>query len=372
VPRFSRCGGAQAGGGADYERATDPWLTFAADGTVFLVALVFDSGSARNAMLASRSTDGGVTWGEPAVLRADADLDVFNDKDTITADPVDPGRVYAVWDRLTGQTQPTVPVATGPIWFARTTDGAWEPARAIFDPGMDAQTIGNVIVVLPDGALVDVFDLIGHATSTAPDDVVAVIRSTDHGLTWSAPTVVAAMRATGVQDPSNHVFVRSGLSLAQAAVDRATGALYVVWQGTPPGGDRDAILVVSSLDGGGSWSMPAVVSGAPEAAAFTPSVAVAADGTVGVMYYDLRDARRGDAGGFRVTPWLATSRDRGVTWSDEALSLPFDLRPALLQDAYFLGDYQGLVAAGGGFIPLFAAATAAEGDRTSVFVRPAR
>jgi hypothetical protein len=41
----------------------------------------------------------------------------------------------------------------GATWFSRTTDGGqtWEPARPIFDPGGNSQTIGNQIVVLPDG-----------------------------------------------------------------------------------------------------------------------------------------------------------------------------------------------------------------------------
>lgn len=371
TPRFGRCGGGTAENGADYERATDPWVAFAADGTVFQLALVFDATSPRNAVVASRSSDGGVTWSDPAVLRADDDPDVFNDKGAITADPADPGRLYAVWDRLTGQTQPTLPVDTGPTWFARTTDGVWEPARAIFDPGMDAQTIGNVIAVSPDGALVNVFDLITHASSTTPGNMLAVIRSADHGLTWSDAAVIAPMRGVGVIDPTNHVFVRSGTDLPQVAVDRTSGALYIVWQDAPAGSGLDQVMLVSSVDGGESWSAPSVVNGALDAPAFTPSVAVAADGTVGVTYYDTRDARRGDPDSFRVTPHLARSRDRGVTWSEEALSLPFDLRPALLQRAYFLGDYQGLVAVGNGFVPFFAAATPDDGDRTDVFVRPA-
>jgi hypothetical protein len=373
TPPIGRCAGGTAAGG-DYQRATDPWLTFAADGTVFLSALVFDATTPRNAMLASRSTDGGASWSDPAVLGADDDPDIFNDKDAITADPADPGRVYAVWDRLTGQTHPTQPVGTGPTWFARTTDGVWEPARAIFDPGIDAQTIGNVIAALPDGTLVDVFDLITQTSSTTPSSMLAVIRSEDHGLTWSAATVIAPMREVGVQDPSNHVFIRSGADLPQIAVDRASGALYVVWQDAPAvgavgaAGTVDAVMLVSSLDGGVSWSAPVVVNGARDAPAFTPSVAVAADGMVGVTYFDLRNARPGDADALRVTPWLATSRDRGATWSDEALSAPFDLRPALLQSAYFLGDYQGLVAVGNAFVAFFAAAVADEDDRTDVFV----
>jgi hypothetical protein len=367
TPRVGRCAGGTAAG-SDYQRATDPWVTFAADGTVFLSAQVFDATTARNAMLASRSTDGGASWSDPAVLRADDDPDVFNDKDSITADPADPGRVYAVWDRVTGQTHPTEPIGTGPTWFARTTDGSWEPARAVFDPGVDAQTIGNVVVVLPGGTLVDVFHLITQNSSTTPVSMLAVIRSEDHGLTWSTATAIAPMRGVGVQDPSNHVFIRSGADLPQIAVDRASGALYIVWQDAPADGAVDEVMLVGSLDGGVSWSAPVVVNGARDAPAFTPSVAVAADGTVGVTYFDLRNARPGDADALRVTPWLATSRDRGATWSDEALSSPFDLRPALLDSAYFLGDYQGLVAVGNAFVPFFAAANADQDDRTDVFV----
>lgn len=372
TPRIGRCGGGTAENGGDYDRVSDPWVTITAGGTVFQVALVFDAASPRHAVIASRSSDGGVTWSDPEVLRADDDPEVFNDKESITADPADPGRVYAVWDRLTGQTRPTEPVGTGPTWFTRTTDGTWEPARAIFDPGIDAQTIGNVIAALPDGTLIDVFDLIAQASSTTPIHTLAAIRSVDHGLTWSDAAVIAPMRGIGVQDPNNHVFIRSGADLPQVAVDRATGVLYIAWQDAPAGAALDAVMLVSSIDGGVSWSAPAVVNGAPGVPAFTPSVAVAADGTVGVTYYDLRDARRGDPDAFRVTPWLATSHDRGVTWSDEALSLPFDLRPALLLSAYFLGDYQGLAAVGDAFVPFFAAATQDGDDRTDVFVRAPR
>lgn len=371
TPGVGRCSGG-TGAAAGYERASDPWLTFAADGTVYLTALVFDTASARNAVVASQSSDGGITWSEPAVLRADDDPAVFNDKESITADPADASRVYAVWDRLTGQTEPTQPVGTGPAWFARTVGGIWQPARPIYDPGIDAQTLGNVIGVLPDGTLIDAFDRITQASSTTPVHSLAVIRSVDGGMTWSDAQVIAPTRGMGVEDPNSHVFIRSGRDLPQIAVDRTSGAVYLVWQDAPADGAPDAVLLVRSRDGGVSWSAPAVVNGVPEAPAFTPSVAVATDGTVGVTYADLRDARLADADGFRVTPWLATSRDGGMTWSDEGLSLAFDLRPALLRGVYFLGDYQGLAAVGSAFVPLFVAATQADGNRTDVFVRALR
>jgi hypothetical protein len=262
-----------------------------------------------------------------------------------------------------------MPVGTGPTWFARTTDGVWEPARPIVEPGIDAQTIGNIVVVLPDGTLAIVFDLVTQMSSNAPTFTVAVVRSPDKGVTWSPPTLIAPLRAAGVQDPGNNVFIRSGTILPEVAVDRASGALYVVWQSTPPGGAVDGIAFASSLDGGVTWSAPSYLDGAPGAAAFTPSIAVAGDGTIGVTYYDLRNAIRADRNSFRVTPWLATSRDAGHTWSDEALGEPFDLRPAQLGEVYFLGDYQGLVLGPGGFVPLFVMATDASG-KTDVFVRP--
>jgi hypothetical protein len=371
APRLSRCAGGDASNGGDYDRVSDPWITFAADGTAFLSALAFDPTTAHSTIVASRSTDGGLSWSDPTVLRTDSDADVTNDKESITADPSDPGRVYVVWDRLTGLAHPDEPIGTGPIWFARTTDGAWEPARPIFDPGSNAQTLGSVIIVLPDGTLVDAFNLITDADSDHSVNTLAVIRSTDKGLSWSAPILIAPMTGVGVRDPNNQLPIRSGDILPEIAVDRASGAIYIVWEGERPGKTFDGITLVTSRDGGLSWSAPQLINGAPETSAFTPAVAVAAGGTVGVTYYDLRDANLADGSMFRAAAWLTVSYDGGGTWTDEPLGASFDLRPAALTNAYFLGDYQGLTTSGGRFVPFFVAATPDDHDHTDVFVRAA-
>ncbi|MBL8512423.1 MAG: exo-alpha-sialidase, partial [Betaproteobacteria bacterium] len=153
--KASTCGGGNAANNGNYERATDPWVAFSPNGTAYQMSLAisgasFQAGS-QSAMLVYRSTDGGITWGPPATLVLDG-ATAFNDKNTLTADPTDSRFVYAVWDRLTNDNR-------GPTLFARTTDGGttWETVRTIYDPGTGAQTIGNVIGVLPNGTLINLF-----------------------------------------------------------------------------------------------------------------------------------------------------------------------------------------------------------------------
>jgi len=246
----------------------------------------------------------------------------------------------------------------------------WEPARAIYDPGVDAQTIGNVIAVLPDGTLVDAFDLITMASSKTPQTSIAVIRSTDGGDTWSAPIIVAPAAPVNItKDLYPNLGIRDGAPLPSIAADPDSGAVYIVWEDASFSGDHDGIAIARSFDGGVTWAPPVEVNGAPDAAAFTPAVAVASDRTVGVFYYDTREDVPG-AAAFRATAWIATSSDSGATWSDERASKPFDLGPSLVADKYwFLGDYVGFAARADGFAAAFAIAVLAQ-DPTDIFVKP--
>jgi hypothetical protein len=166
---FSRCTGGNAGNLGDYARASDPWLTVAPNGSVYALSLSFNGTSlapgSSSAMLVARSpTDFGVTWQLPHALIQDG-AQVFNDKGSITADPINPSYVYAVWDRLTS---PTV----GPTYLALTADGGstWQAARNIYDPGPSAQTLGNQIVVLPGDVVLDFFtqiDTLANGTTSS-------------------------------------------------------------------------------------------------------------------------------------------------------------------------------------------------------------
>ena len=365
---FTRCSG------GTYQRGTDPWVTISPDGTAYQIAYAFDQDQVNRAMLVSRSADGGRTWQAPITLQHDTDPDLAMDKETITADPLDSNFAYAVWDRLTGFTNPANPQNTGPTWFARTTDHGttWETARNIYDPGADAQTISNQVAVLPNGTLVNLLLIITQNSTPNPGARISVLRSSDRGVSWTpAPVSIADAQFVGVSDFKSKRGIRTGSVVPSIAVDRQAGSLYVVWEDARFSGmQRDGIALSRSADGGLTWSPPAQVNGATSPA-FTPAVAVAQDGKVGVSYYDLRNDPVTDRSRLLVTQWLATSSDGGATFTETMIGAPFNIQLAPLVDgpAWFLGDYQGLAAAGSAFVPFFVAISQSGG--ADVFFRPA-
>jgi hypothetical protein len=364
-PPFSRCAGGNAANNGDYERATDPWVSFSPNGVAHQMALSFDDlivpGKPASAMLASRSTDGGRTWSKSIVLVADTE-ERFNDKNTMTADPTDSRYVYAVWDRIS-----FVPgEGVGPILFARSMDNgvSWEPTRIIFDPGVNAQTIGARIEVLPGGGLVNLFTLIDFLTGEL---TLNVILSSDKGLTWSAPIQVAELLSIGASDPETGAAIRDGAILAQLAIARS-GRISVVWQDARfSGGARDGIALSQSDDGGMSWSAPVQINRDTLVQAFLPTIHIRRDGTVGVTYHDLR-SNTADPATLPTDTWLTRSRD-GLAWRESRVSSPFDMSKAPVAGGLFVGDYQGLVSIGPIFVPFFAKTTRGPGteNRNDVF-----
>jgi hypothetical protein len=363
---FTRCGGGNTSNGGNFARATDPWVSFSPNGTAHLMGLAFSgstfqAGSA-NAMMVSRSINGGSAWSNSIALISDGSQ-FFNDKNAITADPTDSNYVYAVWDRL-------VATGGGPAYLARSSNGGvtWEPAHPIYNPGPASQTIGNVVAVRSDGLLLDLFTQLDEAPDGTTTGFLAVLRSTDKGVTWSPPVYIAEMLAIGASDPHTGTPIRDGSTLPQIAI-APNGTIYVVWQDARfSGGTHDGIALSRSTDGGLTWSPPVRVNRKLSVQAFTPNVHVRADGTVAVTYYDL-SSNTSDTATLKTDYWIAQSAD-GLTWRWERVSPAFNLAIAPVAGGYFLGDYQGLVSKGAQFVPIFVRANSAYSNRTDVFSAP--
>ena len=341
APPFTRCAGGNAANGGDYERGTDPWVSFGPNGEVYFQALAFSDTTGVSAILVSRSDNGGATWGPiSTVFKDDSGFQFFNDKNAITADPYKPGYVYNTWDRL-DQFGPAPEQFRGPAYLSRSIDGGrtWEPGRPIYDPGDSAQTIGVQIAVLPNGDLVSVF-----ARLLATTNDIAIQRSTDKGVTWSEPISVGPLDVSSIADPLDGAPVRTGDIIPDIAVDPVRGTVHVVWQDNAATGSGQIVLS-SSNDGGRSWSAPNVVSENQTTQAFNAMVDADSRGNVTVTYYDFTNDTAASPT-LDTDYWATQSRDGGITFSDRTrLTQSFDMRVApLTGSGYFLGDYAGLAA----------------------------
>jgi hypothetical protein len=376
-PHFSRCAGGTAANKGNYERASDPWVSISPNGVAHQISLSFDFvDDANQAILVSRSTNEGHTWSEPTALIADVDPKVIDDKGSITADPQNSQLVYAVWDRLEFTDATQTVLRRGPTVLSRTTNGgnSWEPARAIYDPGVDAQTIANQIAVLPNGDLVNLLVRFLHANENSPaiDDVhLAVVRSHDKGHTWSAPTLINTLQSIGITDPKTGEPVRTGDIIPNIAVDRETGDLHVVWQDSRfSGRKRDGIVFSTSHDGGLTWSAPTQINKATNVQAFTASISVA-DESIAVTHYDLRHDNA-DPNLLLTDYWRLDSSNGGETWRESHIAGPFDMRTAPFANGFFTGDYEGLAHSDNAFVPFVVLANSGNlSNRTDVFVATA-
>jgi hypothetical protein len=353
--------------GGGWDRASDPWLSFGPGGELYHASLVFDHDRLSSEVLVSQSADGGLTWGAPASITGDMSGE-FNDKQSITADPARPGYVYAAWNRNTPAT--TSGYST---WFSRSTSagGSWEQPREVHPNHI----LGLQVEALPDatGTLV----LIGGLKQQSNRKYVALMRSGDQGQTWGPQVTVSRLMSAGVTDPDSSAKVRTGSNIPDVAVDRGSGAskgsLYAVWQDAGFNGRsrsrHDSIVIARSTDGGSTWSTPIKVNGTPTTVpvgnrqAFTPSVAVTSDGTVGVTYYDFRN-NTPDAQTLPTDYWLVhchpgptTTCTNPADWTAggevRLTDSSFDMSDAPSASGYFVGDYEGLAAHGSDLLAFF-------------------
>jgi len=365
---FTRCSGGTPRSAGDYERGSDPWISFGPTGIAYYMGLVSDNSVNENAMVVARSLDGGKTWSPPVFIARSPAQDpalrsVFHDKNTLTADPRNPDLVYATWTLFrTGITS---------LVFARSTDGGltWSPAKPIATMGTVAPAQqaffrqGAQIVVLPDGSLVDAFfrSIFDEVTGRVTNEQ-AILRSFDQGLHWTrVDTRVAPFVSVTAFDVERGIPVRDAAGLPSIAVNRTTGQLYMAWQdaaaNTTTPRPLPGSVVSRSDDGGATWSPPVRVNPAVSSAiqTFLPTVEVNDQGVVGVLFYDFRNDVAGDA---------VLGTDVHLSLFDPSLNFvsqhrlsgqSFDLRQMVITGArgYFPGDYVGLDTAGHDFVAAF-------------------
>jgi hypothetical protein len=222
-----------------YARVSDPSVAFDARHGVWMVSsLALNASVSGAAVIVSRSTNGGLTWGNPVTTAVALPTEDF-DKNWIVCDntPTSPyyGSCYTQWDDY---------AAGNRLKVAYSQDGGltWTPSNV---PPLGA--VGGQPLVLPNGRVVVVF-------SNVSQTALSATISTDGGVSFAGVFPISTIAAA--DDPGT---IRSDpLSSAEISGD---GRIYVVWAdcryraGCPNPGSTNDLVYKTSINGT-TWNPP--------------------------------------------------------------------------------------------------------------------
>lgn len=325
--------------GGTYERISDPSIAYDAKHTAW-IAGTLGIDAVGQTVLAHRSTDGGLTWGNPILIDGP---DNGYDKTWIACDntPASPyyGNCYEAWDDAN---------AGGIIHIGISNDGGitWEVKTASGTSGLGVQPLA-----LPDGTVV--IPYYGFNGS------MQVVRSTNGGAAWNAPQTITPVYSHEVAGD-----LRSE-ALPSAEMDDG-GRIYLVWQDCRFVSKCRAndIVMTTSADGA-SWSAVKRIPLDKKSAGvdhFIPGIAANPNTSgnsaqIALAYYFYPNSNCSVVT-CRLNVGVATSHDGGATWSERKV-LARGMKLKWLPDTtlgYMVGDYISASFVNGQVFPVFSKA----------------
>lgn len=338
----------------------DPCVAIGTTGTVFAGSVgsttTYSYPQADTGVFVRGSHDGGASWSSATTVEAFQGGGVttvpYDDKTMMACDQSAPspysGRLYVTWQRdATDWTHSEIYTA-----FSNDLAVSFSAPVKVNDLPTGA-SLANAAepAVSPDGTVaVAWIDTNQPQTGVIPGQIM-FDRSADGGVTWGTDvTVTTMMRVAKNPDFGGPYGSWRANSFPALAIDPSDGRYaYIVYTGDPDGPsplgpDDGDIHLMRSADSGATWSGPVRVNDdVGTNGQFDPWVSVNPSGTVSVAWYD----RRLDVGDIHLDVYLATSTDRGVTFSanqrvnDTQIVLAQDLVIGSDDNAWF-GEYLGL------------------------------
>ncbi len=344
----------------------DPVLGCADANTFYYAALSIDFSVPVSAVSVSKSTDGGLTYGDPVEAVSKDFFTHLLDKDWMTVDPTNPSRLFVTYTdfdssglSVCGFIAPGVPNPRAAIELVRSTDGGstWTPPVVLDEVcGFVPAVQGSQVTVGPGG---EVYVAWEHFADFFTRDL-RIRKSTDNGLTFASSVKVDDVAFVGDGFELQGGF-RDSLDLGSLVVDRSgkatNGNVYVVWQDgrnlQVPDFDSGLygyadVLVRGSSDGGSTWSLPVRVNNNPDPVPggggtdqYQPGAAVDKTGKIGVCWYD----RRLDPLNYKIDRFCGVSTNAGLSFANSRQSSP-SWEPIhgndALGDPRYMGDYDGV------------------------------
>jgi hypothetical protein len=328
-----------------------PDAAFSADGTLYVSYVTLKGrANAPNNVWISRSTDGGKTLTEP--VKTPLGARAFQVR--LTADPAAPKRIYMTWLKADELGLYTFSNTGNPIMAIRSDDGGqnWTDATQVSSATRERVVAPTTAAGKAEGELNvlyldlgdDALDYGGaHRGRGGPpydgEWQLVLARSTDNGATWKESVVDDAIKPI-------ERFIVFTAPAPSIAVDRDSGTVYAAFHDNR-NGDADVLLWSLPSDAS-QWNGPVRVNDTPKGdgtAQYLPTLSVAPDGRLDVMYYD----RRGDRTNVLNEVSLQSSFDEGKTFmarvklSDRAFSSR--IGSGLERDLPDLGSRLALVSA---------------------------
>jgi len=228
---------------SDMDSAGDPAVAFGPHNTVYYANLVFSRLNDASGIVVSKSTDGGLTWGEPSIVHIDGvdssgnptDTPIFNDKEWITVDPRT-GTVYVTWTAFGP--------SDSPIQVSHSDDGGktWSapavvnPASSFKTGGVTPFSSGSNPQVNRRGDLFIAYESAVCQTlncdQATDHDAVIVAVSHDHGRTFTNVEVALDFDFPNNADVGRETLTGENFrinSFPQMTIDPFTGLLVVTW-----------------------------------------------------------------------------------------------------------------------------------------------
>jgi hypothetical protein len=347
-------------------RASDPWVAIGPEGRVYVSAIAYQPTSgtdAAGAVIVVSSADGGRTWDAPGIASISRTPEIFHDNTAITADPRIPATAYVLTTRYEGQAG-----YVGPAALSKTVDGGktWSPIRPI-SPRTSLPADCPQMVIDPRTGHLFVFYTHGEKGAS-----MSFLRSKDGGESWSRPApVMDGIPWSGSSKfPGTDKEVRIAEDIGHPAIDPRTGRLYALFtNGWSTGGESLQVGLVTSGDGGGTWSSPLRVSADSAAGAWRPALAIDAEGRVMVSYFAPTAEEPVQGERLPVSVHLVDVRlqpDGSLVRGEDTIVDRFSWSPS--PQGYFLGDYNPLLAVRDKLLLIYGRSM--ENNVKTVIVRP--